>query len=261
MSRLLSIILSLTDELIPYFRPSNRKGFVSLIFITAANSIPVIGVIFLKWNPFMILFIYWGESLIIGFFNLLKMFISGMIKNHKFFRSRFRETAGLCAFFTVHYGMFMLVHGIFIFVFMLLSVSMDMKKSGGNFNPFTAAGFLFPGRMSAIDLLESEFTAVMALFISHAVSFYIYFIRTGEYNFTEAGTYMMRPYKRIVIMHMTIIFGAFALFISGFKSALFIIVWIGLKIFFDLKIHVSEIRNYGFTGMPVKDKSYPRLSV
>ena len=77
MNRLISIILSLIDELIPYFRPSNRKGFVSLIFIIAANSIPIIGVIFLKWNPFMILFIYWGESLIIGFFNLLKMFISG----------------------------------------------------------------------------------------------------------------------------------------------------------------------------------------
>ena len=57
---------------------------------------------------------------------------------------------------------------------------------------------------------------------------------------------MMRPYKRIVIMHMTIIFGAFALFISGFKSAVFIIIWIGLKIFFDLKIHVSDIKNYGF---------------
>ena len=90
-------------------------------------------------------------------------------------------------FFTVHYGMFMLVHGIFIFVFMLLSISMDMKKSGGTFNPFTAVSFLFPGRMSAVELLESEFTAIIALFISHAVSFYMYFIKTGEYNYTDAN--------------------------------------------------------------------------
>ncbi len=249
MNRVISIVLSVIDELIPFFRPSNRKGFISLIFIISANSIPVIGVIFLKWNPFIILFIYWGESLIIGFFNLLKMFISGMIKNHRFQRSGFKQTAGLCAFFIVHYGMFMLVHGIFIFVFMFLAISMEMKKSGGNFNPFEAVSFLIPGRMSVIELLKSEFSAVMALFISHTVSFYMYFIKPGEYNYTEAATYMMRPYKRIVVMHLTIIFGAFALFISGFKSAVFVIVWIGLKIFFDLKIHTKEISEYGF-NMP-----------
>jgi len=48
MNRLLSLILSLTDEIIPYFRPSNRKGFITGIMIISANSIPVIGVIFLK---------------------------------------------------------------------------------------------------------------------------------------------------------------------------------------------------------------------
>ena len=250
MNRLLSIIVSLADELIPYFRPSNRKGFISFIFIITANSIPVIGVIFLKWNPFVILFIYWGESLIIGFFNLLKMMISGAIENGRFSKSGFTEAAGLCAFFIVHYGMFMLVHGIFIFVFMILTITMNIKGGSEASNAIAVLSSFIPESMSHADLLESEFSAVTVLFISHLVSFYMYFIKTGEYNYTKADTYMMRPYKRIVVMHLTIIFGAFALFITGFKSSVFIIVWIGIKILFDLKIHVSDIKNYGFTNIP-----------
>jgi len=250
MNRLLSIILSLADELIPFFRPSNRKGFVSLIFVITANSIPIIGVVFLKWNPFMILFIYWGESLIIGFFNLLKMFISGIIENHKVRLSEFRETAGLCVFFIFHYGIFMLVHGIFIFAFMVLSLTMESKRGGRPFDAYTFLSLFLPGRMSLAELFESEYSAITALFISHAVSFFMYFIKTGEYNYTRADTYMMRPYRRIFIMHMTIIFGAFALWFSGFRSAVFIIVWIGVKILFDLKIHVSEMKNYGFGDIP-----------
>jgi len=242
MNRILSIILSLGSELLPYFRPSNRKGFISLIFILGANSIPVTGVIFLNWNPYMILFIYWGESLIIGLFNLLKMIISGSVENGRFSSSGFKDSSGLCIFFTIHYGLFMLVHGIFIFVFMLLSLSMEIERNGGAFDPFSAVNFLLPGSMTVIDFLESEFSAVIALFLSHLISFYLYFIKSGEYNHTNAETYMMHPYKRIIIMQMTIIFGAFALFVSGFKSAVFIIVWIGVKILFDLKIHVSEIK-------------------
>lgn len=247
MSRFFSIILSLADELIPYFRPSNRKGFVSVILIIAANSIPAIGVIFLKWNPYMLLLIYWGESLIVGIFNLLKMFISGAIQDKKFSPSGFAEAVGLCLFFTFHYGMFMFVHGMFIIAFMLLSSSMDATGGGGLADPFTYISSLIPDDMTTADLLESEFSAVAALFISHLISFYMYFIRTGEYNYTEADTYMMRPYKRIVIMHLTIIFGAFALFISGFKSAVFIIIWIGLKVLSDLMMHVSENKKYGFS--------------
>jgi hypothetical protein len=242
MNRFFSIILSLGSELLFYFRPSNRKGFISFIFIIGANSIPVIGVIFLNWNPFMILFIYWGESLIIGIFNLLKMFISGSIENGHFSPSGFAGAAGLCAFFTVHYGLFMFVHGIFLVVFMILSLSMSIEGGGGDIDPFSFISSIYPGEMTAAELLESEFSAVIALFLSHLVSFYLYFIKPGEYNHTTADVYMMRPYKRIFIMHLTIIFGAFALFISGFKSAVFIIIWIGLKILFDLKIHVSELK-------------------
>jgi len=240
---MLSMILSLTGSLFPYIRISDRKSFLSVILIVTANSIPVIGVIFLKWNPFFILFIYWGESLIIGFFNILKMLISGAIDDGKFSLPGFIGASGISAFFTVHYGMFMFVHGIFLLVFMIFFSPVNIKNSGGNFDPFSTIPVLFHREGN---VLKSELSAVIALFISHLISFYMHFIKTGEFNHTKSGDYMMRPYKRIIVMHLTIIFGAMALFATGFKSAIFIIVWIGLKIFFDLKMHFREV-NIKFT--------------
>ncbi len=246
MNRILSLILSFMDELLPFFKPSNRKGFISVLFIVVANSIPIIGVVISGWNPYTLLLIYWGESLIIGIFNLLKMFISGLIDNGKFSMSDFNKTAGLCAFFIVHYGMFMLVHGIFIVIFMFLSLAKNAKSAGGSTAFLSAFSGFIPKNFTPTDILESEFSAIIALILSHFVSFYLYFIRTREYNYIKPENYMMRPYKRIVVMHLTIIFGAITLFISGFRSAVFIFVWIGFKILFDLKIHAGEINKSWF---------------
>lgn len=244
MNRFFSIILSVADEMIPYFRPSNRRGFISFIFIVSSNSIPVIGVIYLNWNPYMILLIYWGESLIIGIFNILKMMISGAIQDGKFSPSGFAAGTGSSVFFTVHYGTFMFIHGVFIVIFMLIAISEDLSGSETMDALLIADEILAPGEMTAIEFLESEFAAVAALFISHLVSFYLYFLKTGEYNYTIADNYMTKPYKRIIVMHFTIILGAVALFISGFKSVIFIIIWIGLKILLDLKMQINEIKNY-----------------
>lgn len=237
MNRLLSLIISLTANLLSSVRISDRKSILSVILIISANSVPVLGVIFLNWNPYFILFIYWGESLIIGFFNILKMLISGSVVDGKFSPSGFAAAAGLSAFFTVHYGMFMFVHGIFLLIFMIISFSINIKNNSGSFDPSSVIFFMFHRKGH---LLQTELSAVLALFISHLASFYMYFIRTAEYNHTNADNYMVRPYKRIIIMHLTIIFGAIALFITGFKSAVFIIIWIGLKIVFDLKMHFRE---------------------
>jgi hypothetical protein len=238
MNRILSLLLSLAGNLIPYIRISDRKIIPGLILIITANSIPVIGVIFLKWNPYFILFIYWGESLIIGFFNILRMLISGSIDKGRFTPAGLAGATGLSVFFTVHYGLFMFVHGLFLFFFMVLSLSINIQNSESGLVPYSAIDQMFDREGN---IFQTELSAVIALFISHLASFYIYFVRTGDYNHTEPMDYMMRPYKRIIIMHLTIIFGALALYATGFKSAVFIIIWIGLKVFFDLKMHFREM--------------------
>ena len=46
---------------------------IPVISLLIANAIPLWGVIFLGWDAFYIVLLYWTENLIIGFYNVLKM--------------------------------------------------------------------------------------------------------------------------------------------------------------------------------------------
>jgi len=46
---------------------------VSLIALLIANIIPLFGVLFLEWDAFSIVLLYWAENLVIGFYNVLKI--------------------------------------------------------------------------------------------------------------------------------------------------------------------------------------------
>ncbi len=241
MNRLLSIFLFFFDDIIPLITPSKSSGFISSILMAAANITPVIGVYFFSWNPFIILFIYWFESATIGLMNIIKMIISGAVKDGGFSPEGFKKGIFLSAFFTFHYGIFMLVHGIFLTVFYFMFTNGSLFNFGLSGSAFSTlfSGFI-PESLTVKGVLESELFPVIALGVYHIINFIIYFLFTGEYDRKDADDYFTRPYKRIVIMQLTIIFGGFVLFTSGFRNIIFIIFWILLKIAGDLKITASE---------------------
>ena len=45
----------------------------ALVALIVANAIPLFGVLFLGWNVWTILIVYWLENGIVGVFNVLKM--------------------------------------------------------------------------------------------------------------------------------------------------------------------------------------------
>ena len=114
--------------------PGSTATRGTAIFLIAVNFIPLAGVMFWNWSLFQIVALYWLENLIIGVINLLKMLVSspdaaafslantsasgrgpapgGKIANHV-------SKVFLLPFFTVHYGMFCLVHGVFIAVLLV----------------------------------------------------------------------------------------------------------------------------------------------
>jgi len=251
MNRILQIILSFFDDIVPLFIPSKKRGFLTIFLMIAANTTPLIGIVLYNWNPFIILFIYWFESAVIGILNILKMLISGAIQDKKFSPGDFTLALFLSVFFTVHYGMFMFVHGMFltIFYFMFTDISM-LDKVLTDFDLSSLTGSFLPESLTVMGVIESELFPVTALFLYHIVYFFVNFISTGEYDKNRAQDYMMRPYKRIVIMQLTIILGAFAIFLTGFKSIAFIILWIAFKLAADIKLTVSEL---SFTKNTLKE--------
>jgi hypothetical protein len=194
----------------------------SVLLLILANLFPIYGVLFLHWQVFPILVLFWVENIVIGVFNVLKMaFAAPNGAKHV------GEKIMLIPFFCVHYGMFTFVHGLFIFLIFGGFIGAEDPTSMFNvFNSFSE--------------LHLEW-AIIALVISHAFSFIENYIRKGEYKNTNVALLMGAPYGRVVVLHITIIIGAFLIaFLGSPVVGLFLLV--ALKIFIDIKAHLIQHR-------------------
>jgi len=183
----------------------------SVLALIAANIYPVIGVIFLGWEAFYLLVLFWMENLVIGFYTVLKMIISSSDSPKQ------APKAFMIPFFCVHYGLFTLVHGVFVFM-------------------------LFGGSWQQLMNYQLGWGG-LALLISHGVSYFHNYIGKGEYKKSNLTQVMQQPYGRVVILHLTIIFGGFlmALLGSPVVGLLFLIV---LKTAIDIRAHLREHDKY-----------------
>jgi uncharacterized membrane protein YphA (DoxX/SURF4 family) len=86
--------------------------------------------------------------------------------------------------------------------------------------------------------------ALVALFISHGVSFLFNFLGEKEYETTSLSEQINAPYNRIIIMHLTIIFGSL-LVMSMDNRLLFLVLMMALKVGLDLRAHLAEHHREG----------------
>jgi hypothetical protein len=208
------------ERLLGWYRVSSSVGAV--VALVAANLVPLVGVLFLGWSVWTILTVYWLENGIVGFYNVLKMAVVPGIGK-----------LGMIPFFIVHYGMFWLVHGIFV------------QTLPGLTGFGTAVG---TARSTGVDL-SSVILAGIGLFISHGVSFVFNFLRRGEQLRTSATELMFAPYRRVVILHLTILFGALA--VAAFGARLLpLVILVSLKTATDLGFHLREHRTIETAAPP-----------
>ena len=80
--------------------------------------------------------------------------------------------------------------------------------------------------------------AYFSMIISHGVSFYTNFISKKEFLRTSLAQQMFQPYGRVMVMHFTILIGAF-LFINN-SSIAQIILLVVIKTIVDLLSHLKE---------------------
>ena len=116
-----------------------------------------------------------------------------------------------------------------------LTILMGPVSGIGTIGGYTVyKGFVFLTTIGAI-------WAVLALTASHLVSFIFNFIIKGEYRRTVVPQLMFAPYGRIVVLHIAILGGAFAIQALGSPIVLLIILIIG-KIAIDLGLHFRSHR-------------------
>lgn len=182
---------------------------LSVISLLAANLVPLLGVTAFGWDLGTVMVLYWSESAVIGFFNVLKMIRVGGIGG-----------TPLVLFFLAHYGGFMLGHFAFTYA---LFVDPGLKA------PFGAV---------LADLFHSLWPALLALFISHGISYRVNFVGRREFVGRTPNQQMGQPYARIMVMHIAIIAGGAAMQGGHRLAPLFILI--GLKTAIDLWSHWWE---------------------
>jgi hypothetical protein len=215
------------DRLLALYRVGSSYGALAALII--ANLIPLVGVLFFGWSVWSILVIYWLENGIVGVINVLKMSTAagddaqGMSATFTVNGqpATAMTKAALIPFFLVHYGIFWFVHGIFVLTLpAFLSLTSDVPIQ------LTFGPVLF---------------AAIGLAISHGLSFWWNFLHGGEYRRVTPAGLMFAPYRRLVALHLTIIFGAMAVMFTGAPAAA-VAILVGIKTAIDVALHLTEHR-------------------
>jgi hypothetical protein len=190
----------------PVKRLINRR----VAIILTSNLIPLFSVLILGGDIRFLLLIFWAESGVVGVFNIIMMATARSKTPGENFMKIF-----MIPFFTVHYGGFMFVHLMFLLFFM------------DNF------GYQEP----VIDYLASNLQLILlnliALFLGYLYDFNNEWLLGEKRETVNLSNLMFQPYNRIIIMQLTIIFGAFLYFELG-SSWVFLVLLIVLKTVTDV---------------------------
>jgi hypothetical protein len=170
----------------------------------AVDLAPIYAVAAWGWGAGPLVMVYWIENLIAGAMTLPRIFLSGA----RFGVGGVVAGAGLSAFFTLHYGLFCLVHGTFLIMFLSFTEpGMTMPADAMmNVGAMVRLGLASAPHVGAIVGLIALFQLVVLVWE---------FLIKGEWKRSNPMEEMMAPYGRIVVLHIAIFAGAGALIVLG----------------------------------------------
>ncbi|MEM1230795.1 MAG: DUF6498-containing protein [Pseudomonadota bacterium] len=200
---------------------------LSAIALVLANLLPLAGVLFAGWQVGTIVLFFWAENLIIGLCNVIRLLANPG-----------RGARFSALFFTVHYGGFTAGHGLFIYYLFNLGETVQPGSIAPRADSFEPA--LDSAAPSLLALVQDApplwLWGLAALAISHGGSVLLNYFLRGERQRLTVGDLMSAPYKRIVVLHVTVIIGG--MLTEWLGSPIFLLVLlIALKIAIDLRAH------------------------
>lgn len=192
---------------------------LSAAALVAANLVPLGAVALGWWSTYEVVLLFWAENVVIGVLQVLRFATVAALAGKV-------AALGVAVFFSLHYGLFTVVHGVFV-------ATLFAPAGLGDADPPDALALL----LSPDGLLFG----LGALAVSHLVSYGVNFVGGGEYRRVEPEALMMQPYGRVVVLHLAIIFGG-ALTMALNEPAIGLVVLVLLKIGLDLRAHLAEHR-------------------
>ncbi len=190
--------------------------WVIIFFIVAFNMMPILGVIFYNWQPFDAFWFFWVETLIMAFFNCIRIIFSQHQDSVETFNNKpfqFNIVKGL-KYLLIRFGIF-LFYSLFIIIFIgFLANNSENKMS-------VLTTLVFQNKFFNLGLLIS--------LISQCYYLIFYFFRNGAFVTANPNNYSSLFDSRQLIIHVAIVLGTFgSIFLIrntayGNYSAVFII--------------------------------------
>lgn len=205
-----------------------RELTISDFFLILVNLVPLYGVWFEGWSATEVFLVYCLETVIIGVINVLKMACVTI-----FVRSKdVWENGGATSmqsgwlfifFFIAHYGFFVLVQTQIFF---------GVTGIGGDASFF--------GKYALVPaLLGDNGKLLLLIFITYYTLQNIFsFFLNGTYKTISLGRLMFEPYMRIFVQQVVVIVGS--IFLSFGAGKVFILIFIVVKIFFELFVNFGR---------------------
>ena len=194
---------------------------IDMVLAIASAAIVAYGVLVLGWSVFVVIALFWFENVVIGVLNVAKMLISGA----RIGGAGVIAALALATFFSLHYGMFTVGHGVFV---VMLFGQAELGGSG-------QLSGLFAPLARMLDYLIADrdgwFAAVGITLLQGAAFFRWWGTTRVEPALLPA--LMFAPYGRIVILHVTVIVSGIlvAMLKLPVLGALLLVV---LKLVFDI---------------------------
>jgi hypothetical protein len=206
---------------------------IAIALLVVSNLVPLAGVLLWGWDLATIVALYWLENGVVGAFALAKIgsaqgvepapgpvIINGRPVPLGQLMNPMTARVVLMPFFAFHYGMFWLVHGVFVW-FALPEIWAQMGAGTGS------------------PSLSTILWALPILVLSHGASFLFNWWWGGERRASTPSREMQAPYGRVVVLHITIVLGAFAVAALGAPIGALVIMVV-LKTVADLGAHLAE---------------------
>ena len=181
-----------------------------MLVLVAANLIPLLGVLFGDWKLGDVMGLFWAESVVMGFYTLLKIAVVARW-GALFFGMIFIWTFG---FFTAVQ---------FQFIYDLFVRGADAQGPA-------------PGTVDALaSLFLPIWPALLALFLIHGTAFVLNFLAQREYEGATFERLILVPQVRMILMQFTIIFGGWMVILlhSPLPALVFLVFF---KVRGDLKL-------------------------
>lgn len=186
----------------------------SLTVLLLSNLLTLVLAVVQQWDVRVLMWIYWAQSVIIGYFNVHRILAlenfttSGFMINDKPVKRTAAGKRQTALLFAMHYGIFHLGYMVFL-------ATMSGVQPG------------FP--------LFGMLVCILAFYLNHRFSYHYNRERDLE-GIPNLGNLMTYPYVRIVPMHLMIVIGSNFLGNNGIALVFFLL----LKTAADIAMHVIE---------------------